>query len=168
MKKIIIFFTAALLIQGCVSTPENTPIKKDQLEVKTYTYTDLDGTKELLWKRANNYLASTYNNSKAILRVSDIEQGTLIGKGSYRWKMLDSYGSPYCLSEYQIRFIAKDQKARLQLELLEGAPPLSKCIAWTLPSGYGYSQIMNEFDDISEGLENALRGSGKLESMSDF
>ena len=168
MKRVFALTVLALSIQGCVSTPENSPISKEELKVKTYTYTNLNGDKELIWQKARNYLASTYNNSNAILRVSDEETGTLIGKGAFKWKLLDQFGSPYCLSDYQIRFIAKDSKARLQLELLEGVPPLSECLGWPLPSGYGYQQIMSEFDGISTGLETSLRGEGKIESMSDF
>lgn len=168
MKRVFALTVLALSIQGCASTPENSPISKEELKLKTYTYTNLDGDKALIWQKARNYLASTYNNSNTILRVSDEEAGTLIGKGAFKWKLLDQFGSPYCLSDYQIRFIAKDSKARLQLELLDGVPPLSECLGWPLPSGYGYQQIMSEFDDISTGLERSLRGEGKIESMSDF
>lgn len=168
MKRVLGLVSLFLLIQGCTSSPENNPITKKQLEVKTYTYTNLKGDKNQLWLKARNYLASTYNNSKSIQRVSDEERGTFIGKGAFKWKLLDQFGSPYCLSDYQIRFIAKDNKARLQLELLEGVPPLSKCTGWPLPSGFGYQQIMTEFNNISIGLEKALRGEGKIESMNDF
>ena len=156
------------LLQGCQSTPEDKLITRDQLEAKTYTYVDLSANKDELWLRARNYLASTYVNSKTINRVSDKKDGTWIGKASIRWKMLDMTFSPYCLSDYQIRFISKDYKARLQLELLEGVPVLSECKGWPLPSGYGYKQIIEEFDHISSGLEDALKGKGKLEEMKNF
>lgn len=157
-----------LTIQGCQSTPDDRPISKEQLEVKTYTYVDLSASKETLWLRARDYLASTYVDSKTINRVSDKDEGIWIGYASTRWKMLDTTFTQNCLSDYQIRFVAKDNKARLQLELLDATPPLSMCRGWSLPSGYGYKQIMAEFDQISRGLEHALRGQSKLDDMKDF
>lgn len=82
MKRAFTLAAQTLSIQGCVSTPENSPISREELEVKTYTYTNLVGDKGQIWQKARNYLASTYNNSNAILRVSDEEEGTLIGKGA--------------------------------------------------------------------------------------
>jgi hypothetical protein len=168
MNRIWSIAALLVLIQGCQSTPDERPISKEQLEVKTYTYVDLGESKDELWLRARNYLASTYVNSQTINRVSDKDEGVWIGKALTKWKMLDMSFSPYCLSDYQIRFVAKDNKARLQLELLDTTPPLSECQGWSLPSGYGYKQIMEEFDDISLGLESALRGKSSLEDMKDF
>lgn len=159
--------TAFLVLQGCASVNDY-PIKANELEVQTYTYTDLSGSKLELWKSARNYLATAYGDSKSVLRVEDENQGTLIGKGLVKWRMLDSALSPYCHSEYDIRFVAKDHKARLQLELIPGAPALSECVAWTLPSKTGYTQILEQFNLISSGLESSLKGDGKLESMTDF
>ena len=161
------FATSILLFQGC-ATIENSPIAREQLEIKAFTYTDLTGDKEQLWNRANNYFASAYNNSKAVLRTSSQIQGTIIGKGIVSWKIRSDFYIKPCYSEYQIRFVAKEHKARLQLELLEGTPPLSNCVYWTLPGGYGYQQVMDEFNEISSGLGKALRGEGKIESMKDF
>lgn len=139
MKKELLYFSLALALQGCATNPNSPdyPISQSDVQAQTYTYVGLDGSKGELWKKARNYIATSYGDSKAVLRVEDENSGTLIGKGIIKWKMLTSSLSPYCYSEYDIRFVSKDNKARLQLELLAGVPSMSECVAWTLPSKYG-------------------------------
>lgn len=170
MKKELLYFPLAFALQGCATDPSSPdyPISQSDVHAQTYTYVDLDGSKDELWKKARNYIASAYGDSKAVLRVEDENSGTLIGKGIIKWKMLTSSLSPYCYSEYDIRFVSKDNKARLQLELLAGVPSISECVAWPLPSKYGYQQITDKFLQISSELEISLRGKGKLESINDF
>ena len=169
MKNIILTTVFLSSMVGCANTdPALIPIKPTELEVSTYTYLDLDTDKAELWSRARNYIATIYGDSKSVLRVEDKEEGLLVGKGLTSWKMHPDRFSVYCHSEYQIRFLAKDNKARLQLELLEGTPSVSRCVAWTLPSGYGHEQIKAEFLGISKGLEQALRGAGEIDAMDDF
>lgn len=170
MKKELLYFSLALVLQGCATNPNspNYPIPQSDVQPKTYTYADLNGSKSELWKKARNYIATAYGDSKAVLRVEDENSGTLIGKGIIKWRMGDMTLSPYCYSEYDIRFVSKDNKARLQLELLAGVPSISECVAWTLPSRYGYQQITDKFSEISSQLEISLRGKGKLESINDF
>jgi len=169
MKNKILGSVISLLLVGCASNPNAPahPISESMLKLQTYTYTDLNGTRSDLWKKALNYMATTYGDSKAVLRVEDELEGVLIGKGLVRWQKYDSFLSPNCLSEYDIRFIAKNNKARLQLELLRGVPAASEC-NWALPSNYGYKQILSQFSNISGNLKSALHGEGKLESMQDF
>lgn len=170
MKNKFILCCLILAIQGCAtdSNSPNYPIPQLEVKAQTYTYLDLNDNISNLWKKARNYIASAFGNSKAVIRIEDEAGGTLIGKGIIQWKMLDSTLSPYCYSNYEIRFIAKENKARLQLELLPGVPAGSECVAWKLPSRYGYNQVVMKFNDISSQLENSLRGKGKIESMSDF
>jgi len=169
MNKIIFSALLASSMVGCATTdPAQLPVNSADIVPSTFTYLELKSGKDELWMRARNYIATVYGDSKSVLRVEDKAEGVLVGKGLVSWKMLPSSLSPICHSEYQIRFVAKNQKARLQLELLEGTPVASKCSAWTLPSGYGYEQVEAEFKVISQGLENALGGTGKIDSMSDF
>ncbi len=169
MKNKILGIVILLVLFGCANNPNapDYPISQSKVKAQTFTYTDLDGDKEELWEKARNYIATVYGDSKAVLRVEDEKNGTLIGKGLIGWKIFSSALSPTCHSEYDIRFVAKDNKARLQLELLSGAPALSGC-TWKLPSNFGYEQVISEFERMSSELESALRGSGKIEKMQDF
>lgn len=102
------------------------------------------------------------------MRVEDESEGSLIGKGLVQWKMIDSAISPYCYSSYDIRFLAKDGKARLQLELLSGVPAGSECVAWTLPSKYGYDQILVKFGLMAKTFETILRSEDSIGGINDF
>jgi hypothetical protein len=170
MKKLLISFSICLALLGCATNPNSPdyPISQTDVQAETFTYIDLGSDKTELWKRARNYIATAYGDSKAVLRVEDETSGTLMGKGLIRWKMLTTPLSPYCYSEYDIRFVAKDNKARLELELLPGVPAISECSAWSLPSKYGYEQILSSFSTMSEQLESSLRGEGKLDAMKNF
>ncbi len=170
MKNYLVISTITLGLLGCATNPNSPdyPISNTDIQPQTYTYVNLQTDKTELWKKARNYIATAYGDSKAVLRVEDESSGTLTGKGIIRWKMLTSTFSPYCYSEYEIRFVAKDNKARLQLELLPGVPAISECLAWSLPSKYGYEQILSSFLTMSGQLESNLRGEGKIDAMNNF
>jgi len=170
MKKMLLtcIVTSAVVLIGCVSAPKSEPITIPDIKPITYDYVIDNTSKDILWKRARNYLATVYGDSKSVIRVEDQGQGVIIGKGIVNWKIINQTYSPNCNSNYDIRFMAKENKARLQLELIEGVPPASKCTGWVLPSSFGYTQVEESFKNISEGLENALKGNGAIESLSDF
>ncbi|WP_039462414.1 DUF4468 domain-containing protein [Vibrio navarrensis] len=169
MKNIIFSLLMIVSIQGCTSVDSvNYPISQSDIQPQTYTFLDLKSDKSELWKKARNHIATVYGDSKEVMRVEDESEGSLIGKGLVQWKMLDSAISPYCYSSYDIRFLAKDGRARLQLELLPGVPAGTECGAWTLPSKYGYEQILAKFETMAKKFETSLRGEDSIGSMSDF
>ncbi len=156
MKNIIFSLLMIVSIQGCTSVDSvNYPISQSDIQPQTYTFLDLKSDKRELWKKARNHIATVYGDSKEVMRVEDESEGSLIGKGLVQWKMLDSAISPYCYSSYDIRFLAKDGRARLQLELLPGVPAGTECGAWTLPSKYGYEQILAKFETMAKKFETS-------------
>jgi len=159
MKKII--FIIALTAAGCAAS---IPMSRNAKREFTYDYKVEAKTKDELWTAGRNYFAEAYNNSRAILRVEDKEEGVFIGKALQPWGL---FGNT-CLTEYQIKFAAKDGKARLQLELLEGVPPLSDCPGWSWPSKKGYANIVKNFNRIGASMGSALEQSGKDSSFMDF
>ncbi|EOX1508754.1 DUF4468 domain-containing protein [Vibrio cholerae] len=133
----------------------NYPISQSDIQPQTYTFLDLKGDKGELRKKARNHIATVYGDSKEVMRVEDESEGSLIGKGLVQWKIIDSAISPYCYSSYDIRFLAKDGRARLQLELLPGVPAGSECVAWTLPSKYGCDQVLTKFGLMAKNSKPA-------------
>jgi hypothetical protein len=171
MKNIILSLIITLALVGCVTDP-NSPyvmIPSSEVEAQTYTYTELNGNKSELWKKARNYIATVYGDSKSVFRVEDEVDGVLLGKGVINWSMGGGTASlgvkHYCSSEYDIRFVAKDNKAQLQLKI---SKTILECKNWITPSRYGYAEILREFERMSKELEASLRGNGQLESMHDF
>lgn len=161
---------AAVLLAGCVSTPpDQLPITTEKREF-LYDYSEVNMSKDQLYTRANDFLAVSFNNSKVISRVEDKERGTIIAKAVASWTLtfdgLIIKGIP-CYSNYDIYFIAKDGRARLQLALTEGAPNPSAC-GWTLPPKRDYPQIVTQFETIAKGLGNSLSGKGTLDKLNDF
>ncbi len=131
-----------------------------------YDYKAPGKTKNELWTSARNYLAHAYGDSRSVFSVSDESDGILIGKGITNWNA-GGYPSVSCSSQYNIKFAAKDGKARLQLELLEGIAPGSKC-QWAWPSKRGYNEIVNDFNSIGSGLGEALNGQSTTSDFMDF
>ncbi|TLX47530.1 hypothetical protein C1E24_08940 [Pseudoalteromonas phenolica] len=117
--------------------------------------------KDELWTRARDYFAKSFGDSRSVLRVQDKESATLIGKGAASWMLAMNV----CANEYDIQFMAKDGKARLQLELIESVPSYSNCQGWAWPSKSGYQEIIKSFNSFSTDLETALKSQS---SFSDF
>jgi len=160
MKKII--FIIALTAAGCAaSTPMN---RKAQREF-TYDYRVESKTKDELWTAGRNYFAESYGDSRSVFQVSDKEGGIMMGKALASWSITPL--NP-CQTEYQIKFAAKDGKARLQFEILEKVPSLSECKMWPLPSKKGYAKIVRDFNRIGAAMGVALENSGKDSSFMDF
>ncbi|PQJ89225.1 hypothetical protein [Aliivibrio sifiae] len=159
MKKQSVVLILATLFSGCSTqlSPFDSPITVFDIEAQTFTYSGLNGKEAALWEKARRHITLAYGKNQPILRVENKASGTLLGKGVVRWKSPSSLDSVECYSEYDIRFMARDHKARLQLTLLPGVPTLSGCENWGLPSQFGYEQILNKFELMSDSLHSVLR-----------
>ena len=170
MGKFLGVVFAACILTACGSVPiEQQPITSEQRDF-TYDFVVAGKSKDDLFVRANDYLAVTYGNSKLISRVEDPSRGTIIGKAISNWGLTtDSFLIPQvpCYSNYDIYFVSKDGKARLQLSLVEGAPLPSSC-GWRLPPKRDYPQIVTQFNSIAKGLGDALNGRSVIDKISDF
>ena len=170
MLKLFSVVFVAVALSGCGSVPqEQLPITVEKRDF-TYDFIVAGKTRDELFVRANDYLAVTYGNSKVVSRVEDPARGTIIGKAISSWGLTtDSFVIPHmpCYSNYDIYFVSKDGKARLQLSLVEGAPLPSSC-GWRLPPKRDYPQIVSQFNSIAKGLGDALNGRSVIDKISDF
>lgn len=157
----MIIGAASFVLAGCAGM---SPARNDAQSEFTFDYQIQDKSKDELWKSARDYFAGAYGDSRSVFRVMDQDDGTIIGKGSASWMLLTNQ----CLTDYHIRFAAKDDKARLQFEIIRGAPALSQCQGWAWPTESGYKQIVNSFNAVSAGIESALNGNGDASSFKDF
>jgi hypothetical protein len=162
MKKIIFGLIVSLGLVGCAGM-EPMPLTSKQLNFQ-YDYR-VEGVKKVeLWKRARNHITKIYGDSKSVVRVSDKKEGVILGKGLVRWTF-DALGSLNCYNSYDLRFKAKDGKARMQIELLNRVPALSECKGFPLPHEDGYNQIKRNFKALNLGMKEALN---KKSSLDDF
>lgn len=164
MKKSLSLFVALiamLLASGCAGVM---PVEQDSQREFTYDYKIEGQSKDELWNRAKFYFIDAYGDSRAVFRDLDKEGGTIIGRGSVTWSLLGEM----CGSDYHVRFAAKDYKARLQLEIIEGVPAYSNCRGWPWPSTGGYNKIVKDFEEISIDLGKSLRGGGVTSTLKDF
>lgn len=169
MKGFFKYFLFFALLSGCATGPNWTPVAEQDIKPVTYDYVIPDASKDVLFKRARNHFATVYGDSRSVIRVSDEAEGVIIGKGVIDWMIATDTLAPIsCSSSYDIRFVAKDKKARLQLQLIAGAPVFSKCSGWRLPTVTAYKDILNSFGDISVGVEQALKGVSDESSFKDF
>lgn len=169
MRIFVFVFACALLLSGCVTIPpEKMPITDEQREF-IYDYPAPGQTQHELFISARNYLALSYGNSKTVSRVEDEKDGTIIGKAIAYWNI--STGSAFiphipCASNYDIIFVAKDGKARLQLNLVAGKA-IADC-GWTLPPKQDYPQIVSEFNVIAQSMGKALKKDSAVDRLKNF
>ena len=166
-----LFFVAPIIFMfGCAASPDDIPMPNSEIKPITYDYQIPGVNKKILFARARDYMATAYGDSRSVIRVQDENEAVIIGKGAVTWRMLPNNSlSGSCSTEYNIRFIAKDEKARLQVELIYGAPVYSSCINWKAPSPAAYRyDVLPSFDPLSKDLGSALKGLGAGNSFKDF
>jgi Domain of unknown function (DUF4468) with TBP-like fold len=161
--KIAIIFLIISNMLGCVSVPpELMPITTEQREF-TYDYSAPKKSQKELFNSARNYFALSYGDSKEVTKVEDELQGTIIGKAKVKWlyalnSLVVNQQIPY-YSDYNIIFIAKDGKARLQLNFVESV---------SVPPKRDYPQIVQQFKSIADGLGKALDGQSEIDKLKNF
>lgn len=152
----IIALIVSSVLVGCTHlTPLELPILASDIQPQTYTYNELNAKQNVLWGKARKHILKMYGQSQPVIRVANQTNGTLIGKGVIGWKTSPT-NELYCYSEYDFRLMARDNKARFQLQLIPGVLTKSSCENRELPSQYGYKQIIDQFDAMSDKLEIAL------------
>ena len=159
--KTIITTIGFLTLTACSAV---TPMDESAPTTFTYDYKKLDASKSELFNRARNFLATNYGDTNEVLRVVDESEGIIIGRGSSPWNIMTNR----CNTTHNVKFAAKENRARLQFELVSGAPAYSDCQGWAMPTEQGYKKIKADFDNFSERLEQALKGQGVDSSFSDF
>lgn len=152
----IIVLIASSILVGCTHlTPLELPILRSDIQTQTYTYNELNGKQDELWEKARKHIHTEYGQGEPVIRVANQMNGTLLGKGVVSWT-ISPETQLYCYSEYDFRLMARNNKARFQLKLLPGVLTKSNCEGRELPSQYGYKQIIDKFDLMSDRLERAL------------
>jgi len=117
-----------------------------------------------IWKNARDFFSESFVDSREVFRIMDEKEGTFIGKGIATW----SLSMNRCLTEYHVRFVAKDEKARLQFELINGVPLGSPCIGWPWPSVDGYNKIIESFKTAANEMGFTLKTKSKINKLKDF
>tara|TARA_B100000315_G_scaffold96314_1_gene88449 strand:+ start:2336 stop:2770 length:435 start_codon:yes stop_codon:yes gene_type:complete len=142
MKYLIIIFLSLFLV-GCIKYVDLTP----EMRSVEYNY-QVDGkNKKQIWKRARNYFATFYGDSRSVFSVQDEEEGTMIGKGTIKW-VFEWAGAIPCYHDYHIRFDAENGNGKLKLEIMGmGSCKLTE---------KGYEQIKFDLKMLNLGLRNAL------------
>ena len=170
--KVATTLVCLLVLAGCAAPgipPSQAPITDEPREF-TFDYPVPGKSQVELYRAARNYLATAYVDSRAVTRVEDEAQGTIIGKGVVNWNYrTDSSLLPAvpCSSSYDVIFIAKEGRARLQLTFREGAASITSCNI-SLPPKRDYPQIVSQFNDMSAGMEKALNGQGAVDKVRNF
>lgn len=158
MIKIIACSILAIL-SGCVEM--NTVDESKYQREYVFDYTVPGKSKAEIFKTARDSLAMSYGDSNKVFRVLDENDGTIIGKGIVKWQIASGF-TTYCAYDYNIKFMSKDNRGRLQLTI-GGLSNLQDCKAWDIPSVYGNEQISDQMNEIGTLLGKALN-SGKSNS----
>jgi hypothetical protein len=161
----VVLITATVLMSSCASmTPADTDAQKEF----TFDFSVPGKSQTDLWHNARDFFAEAYGDSRSVFRVMDEKDATIIGKGIALWNIGLPGAYSKCQTEYHIRFAAKNDKARLQYEIIYGVPALSSCTGWPWPSKDGYAEIVAGFKNSAGKLETALKGAGTINKLKDF
>ncbi|MCG9124747.1 DUF4468 domain-containing protein [Laribacter hongkongensis] len=172
IKKLTLSILATAFITGCatpITDPERLPIKENEKREFIYEFSIPNKSQKEILKNARNFIASSYVNSNEISRVEDMDDGIIMAKAEIGWKISTNNSLlPYlsCRSRYEINFVAKNEKARLRLFLIEGALP--PCTGWHLPEKKAYRDIVSEFNSIAKSMDEALKGNSAINKLKDF
>jgi hypothetical protein len=169
MKKILTL-GCFLVLAGCATAPPGAYPITDEKREFTFDFAIPGKSQQELFRSARNYLATAYVDSRAVTRVEDEAQGTIIGKGVAPYNYtIDNPMIPSmpCSANYDLIFIAKEGRARLQLKLTESVPQYGQC-SLPLPQKRDYPQIVGQFLTMSGQLESALNGRGVVDKVRNF
>lgn len=154
------------ILSGCVNDMAFSPLTDEKRDF-IYDYSVPGKSKVEIFKSARNFLATTYGDSKSIGRVEDEEEGVIIAKAVTTWHMDTGMVKVKCLSGYDLNFIAKAERARLQL-IIKKAPQQNYECGWTEPSKQGYPEVVRNLDILAQELERAILGDSDIERLKDF
>lgn len=154
MKKIFVFL-ALVLLSGCATTTIE-KVSDQDIQPKEYIYENLTMSKEQVFKKARDFFAEAFGDSNSVVRVSDLKEGKYIGKGIVSWTLSDGITSVQCASNYTLKFLARDNRAKLVLTLNKGVVSGRTC-RWDKPTVSGYNDVLVQFNKISANLESYLR-----------
>ncbi|MCT7942592.1 DUF4468 domain-containing protein [Shewanella holmiensis] len=148
-------FVVLVGLSGCATTSMQ-QVSDQDIQPKEYIYEDLAIDQEQVFKKARDFFAESFGDSTSVVRVSDIDEGKYIGKGIVSWTLSDGIASIQCPSNYTLKFLARDNRAKLELVLNKGIVPGQTC-RWDKPTVSGYNEVLALFDSISANLESYLR-----------
>lgn len=166
MRNVILGALTACSLVGCINDTAFQPLTNEQREF-IYDYKVPGKTKGELFKNARNYLATAYGDSKAIGRVEDESEGLIIAKAVTVWQMNTGMVAVSCVSGYDISFIAKDERARLQLTINKALQSTPEC-GWKEPSKQGYPEVVSNLNATAKQLGEALEGRSTIDKLKDF
>lgn len=119
MKKYVILLVAVLFVVGCAAPPKF----RDSMEAgeaKTTYIEKHSKKKDKAFIGANAWIAKNYVSGKDVIQLSDKESGTMIVKGSYKWKfpvdppLNTTFWEGWV--KYSLTVRVKDNKAKIEFE----------------------------------------------------
>lgn len=153
MKKIILICIIAFGVQSCASYEKVVTVKEDMSSV----YDDLNGTKNQLFLKANEWMVNTFNNAESVIQYSDKDEGAIIGKYLMFGELISvPMGMTVNTRVFAIIDIrVKDNKARVSIKPAE---------TWTYnpKSGrtiYSFSpeNFKEEANELKENIHTSLK-----------
>lgn len=109
---VLVLFLAVFALAGCANLDER-PVAENQ-QVMSAVVDVPDVGKQVLFARAQEWMAISYNNANAVIQSSNIKTGRIIGKGSTTAKF-DLGGTSPAFWDYghSVVIDTKDNKARV-------------------------------------------------------
>lgn len=88
MKKLFLFISISFTFFACVSTNIPTPEETTFERIEE----NLDKSQENLYILSNQWLVDNFNNAESVIEFQDKENGIILGKYSYKTRVVQSLG----------------------------------------------------------------------------
>lgn len=136
MKNRLLFLSAALCLSSCVA-PKYSSKTQFPSPFEFQKTENVTGTKEQLFVKANEWMATIYNNANSVIQMHDKEAGVLIGKGEMTSTMHDIVSRIYYI-DYTLTIRIKDGKYMatvkdFTIDKMENASSSKCCYSLQIP-----------------------------------
>ena len=173
MKKSIIFCVVTLIALAGIAQKNKQEVKltADQLQVMVDTiptkegkilydrivYVDSSKKQAALYNDIRKWFVENFNSGKAVIQVDDIANGTLIGKGSYKYFIVNGMNTHEGYTYFIVNVIVKDGKFRYQVYQFEAEDENKSMFANSYDRGIKSKVDMDVcYTDYKEGKSKKL------------
>jgi hypothetical protein len=139
------------------SEPMNNKVLKTNFEINEIVLLDSTQTSQVLFNKAQKFIALNFKNSQHVVQLSDRVSGTIICKGTMKSNVnnfIGVYTKGYM--HYTITIMVKNGKFKYEVNQISYVPLSSSCYSQSYPINYSKvpcGMFRSEWEEIKENYD---------------